>query len=151
MGKKRSARKRQPPNTAQHPPTPPGGDAVEMVLVPSGFAWTSPEQPDFQLIATQGPATTVAGPEMAVAARGSGVGLPVFTLVPRHSYDGKVSADDVPPADERRTRAYGGHDLILSGSMSDAMHGPPAFMLTPAAPPKNRRLAKSHPETKRQK
>jgi hypothetical protein len=71
---------------------------------------------------------------MAPASRASGVGLPVFTLVPCHSYQGKVPADDVPPPNEQhRTRAYGGHDLIVSGSMSDAVHGPPFFTLAPAA------------------
>jgi hypothetical protein len=150
VGKKTSSRKTKPPKTSQQPPTPTGGDAVEMVLVPSGFAWASPEQSDFRLTATQGPGTSVAGPEMAAAPRGSGIGLPVFTLVPRHSYEGKLPVDDVPPAVEHRTRAYGGHDLIISGSMSDGVHGPPSFTLAPAA----KRIqgpSKPYTETKRTK
>jgi hypothetical protein len=133
VGKITSSRKAKTLKPSQQPPTPPGGDAVEGVLVPSGFSWTRLEQSDFRLIATQGPETRVADAESAAAPRGSGVGLPVFTLVPRHSYEGELPADDVPSSVEHRTRPYGGHDLILSGSMSDRFHGPPSFTLTPAA------------------
>jgi hypothetical protein len=132
VGKKTSSRKKMPPKTSHKPPTSTGGDAAEMVLVPSGFAWTRQDQSDFRLIATQGPGTSVAGPEMADSPRGSGAGLPVFTLVPRPSYVGKLPADDLLPPAEQRTRAYGGHDLVISGSMSDGAHGPPSFTLVPA-------------------
>jgi hypothetical protein len=120
-----------------------------MVLVPSGFAWTSPEQSNFRLMATQGPGAHVAGPEVA-APRGSGAGLPVFTLVPRHSYDGKLPADDLPPPVEHRTRAYGGDDLIISGSMSDGVHGPPCFTLAPVGK-RIQGSSKPYSETKKEK
>jgi hypothetical protein len=109
-----------------------GGVPEEMVLVPSGFTWTNPEQSEFRLTATQGPYTSASGTDMPVATSGSGVALPVFTLVPRRSHEAKVPADDLPPGDERRTRSYGGHDLIISGSMSDVVHGPPSFKLNAA-------------------
>jgi len=105
-----------------------------MVLVPSGFAWTSLKQSDFRLIAAQGP--------------DSGVGLPVFTLVPRRSYQGKLHPDHVPRPAKSRTRAYGGHDLIISGSMSDEDPGPPSFTLTPA---KKTQAPSKYSETKRKK
>jgi hypothetical protein len=104
------------PTKLHAPLNPKGGDAI---LVASGWASASPEQSDLRLIVAQAP--------------GMNPGLPVFTLVPRSSYEGKLHAGDVPPAAERRTRAYGGHDLIHSGSMSGEIPGPPSFTLTPVA------------------
>ena len=132
MRKKISSPKTKPPKTLHQSPTPADGEPVEMVLIPTGFTLTSPEQSSFRLIATQGPGTSVAGPVMAAAPRGSGFGLPVFTLVPRISYESKLPSDDALPPVEHRTFAYGGHDLIISGSMSDEVHVPQSFTLTPA-------------------
>jgi hypothetical protein len=150
LRKKTSPLKTTPSKTSHQPPTPTDGDAIEMVLVPSGFTWISPKQSNFRLTATQGPSTSAAGPEMAAAPHGSGVGLPVFRLMPRQSYEGKLPPYDVPPPLEHPTRAYGGHDLIISGSMSDDVHGPPSIRLTPDA----RRIqgpSKPHTEAKRKK
>ena len=133
MPKKTSSPAIKLPTKSHAPLNTKGGDAI---LVPGGWASATPEQSDLRLIVAQAP--------------GMNPGLPVFTLVPRSSYEGKSHADDVTPEAKRRTRAYGGHDLILSGSMSGEIPGPPSFTLTPTAKG-TQETSKPYAETKRKK
>ena len=124
MGKKTSLSKTELWENLPHAPL--GGDAV---LVPSGER-TSPKLSDIPLITAQGPDT--------------GVKLPAFTLVPRRSSQSKSS-----PSAKHRTVEYGGHRLIISGSMSDELPGPPSFTVTPAK--KTHASSKPNTEPKRKK
>jgi hypothetical protein len=147
VAKKTSSQNTKPLKTSNQTPTPASGESVEMMLVPSGFARTSPALLDFRLIATKSPGARVAGPNTPAPSR-AGVGLPVFTLVPRLSYESKSTAEDVQPQVEHRTRPYGGHDLIISGSMSDGTHEQPSFTLAPTAK-RIQRPSKPYTKTKR--
>ena len=64
-------------------------------------------------------------------------GLPTFTLTPRQASGAKTlavegsgsTADTVPSAANVETRTYGGHTVTVTGSMSKAGQGLPAFPL----------------------
>ncbi len=115
-----------------------------MVLEPNGYAWTNSGQTDFRLSRAR--------------VTGAGRGLPVFTLVPRasQSQEGRAHTEGASLKGARsageggnRTRAYGGHDLIVSGSMPGEAMGLPSFSLTPEG--KMKEQPKPYSETKRKR